>query len=140
MKKNIIIIAISVFVFAVIGSIGYYVFLGSSGKLVSAAPGEKLADQSYAKSAYLVSSDTISPEAQRALAGFTVQKKTASDGGMDITLKATASGYSDMSYHLQKGQQLYFIDTDLNDDINGHEYGMYDDRAVVVDANGYIIQ
>ncbi len=138
--KKYIITTVSIIAAVALLVVGYFVFVGMSGKTVSTTPGAKLSDQPYAKFAYLVSGDTLSPEAQTALAGFTVQKQPASDGGTDITLKSTQAGGQDLQYHLQKGQQLYFVETSMGDDQGNQEYGMYDDKGVITDANGYIVQ
>ena len=139
MKKHIV-TTVSIIAAVVLLAVGYFVFVGMSGKSIPATPGSKLTDQPYAKFAYLVSGDTLSPEAQTALAGFTVQKQPTSDGGMDITLKSIQAGGQDLQYHIQSGQQLYFVETSMGDDQGNQEYGMYDDKGVITDANGNIVQ
>lgn len=101
--------------------------------------GIKLSDEPYASRAYLISSDTLSAQSKIAIAGFEIQKQKASDGGMDITLKAVNPEYHDQQYHLRTGDQLYFIETSFGDDSGNQEYNLGDDSAVVVDANGYIV-
>jgi hypothetical protein len=100
----------------------------------------KLADTPYANSAYLISSDTLSPEAQQAISGFSINKQTNSDGTTTINLIALNPEYQNQSYTLQSGQSLYFIETSWGDDGNGSETFLGDDHAVVVDSNGYIVQ
>lgn len=109
--------------------------------VVGATPsqGIKLSDESYANKAYLISSDTLSAQAQRAIAGFQIQKQVTSDGGTDIMLKALQPEYQDQKYHLKPGDQLYFIEMSMGDDNGGQEYNLGDDNAVVVDSKGYIV-
>lgn len=99
----------------------------------------KLSDTSYANNAYLISSDTLSPEAQQAISGFNINKQTNSDGTTTITLVAINPEYQNQSYTLQSGQSLYFIEMSMGDDRNGSETFLGDDHAVVVDSNGYIV-
>lgn len=101
--------------------------------------GQKLADQNYAQSAYLISSDTLSPNAQLALSGFQIDKKSMPNGITVITLKALNSSYSDQQYTLKPGEQLYFIEKTLVDDSEGKEMNPNDDTAVIVNMNGDVI-
>lgn len=104
------------------------------------APVQKFSDQPYAKNAYLISSDTLSPDATTALAGFKMSKQTFSDGTTRIDLKALEPQYHDQSYTLQPGEQLYFIDQFLGDDQGGAEANIGDDTAVVVNGQGNVVR
>ncbi len=111
----------------------------ASGQNTSNTNLVKLADTPYANSAYLISSNTLSPEAQQAISGFNINKQTNSDGTTTINLVAINPEYQNQSYTLQSGQSLYFIETSWGDDGNGSENFLGDDHAVVVDSNGYIV-
>lgn len=103
-------------------------------------PGTKLADSQYANYAYLISGDSLSADAQQALTGFTMTKQATSDGGMQIILTAKQSNYHNQTYTLKPGQSLYFIETSLGDDQGDQDTMLNDDTAVIVDANGYLVQ
>jgi hypothetical protein len=108
---------------------------------VSSAPQQiKLSDTPYWKAAHLISGDTIDAAGQSALAGFNVDKKVMPDGTTQITLTTTTAGYVNQSYTLQPGQQLYFIETSMGDDRDNQEFNLGDDKAVIVDAQGYVVQ
>lgn len=113
----------------------------SANTVAGATPGQgiKLSDEPYADKTYLISSDTLSAQSQKAIAGFQIQKQSASDGGMNIALKAINPEYHDQQYHLRPGDKLYFIEANLGDDSGNKEYSLSDDSAVVVDSNGYIV-
>lgn len=101
----------------------------------------KLSDQEYVKSAYLVSGDApLSADAKTALAGFVMTKKALADGSIEIFLKAQKPEYHDQKYTLKSGEQLYFIDRFLADDVAGQEKNINDDTGVIVDANGNVVQ
>ncbi|MCL5008876.1 MAG: hypothetical protein M1400_00860 [Patescibacteria group bacterium] len=102
---------------------------------------QKLADQPYYKYAYLISGGTLSPEAKKALAGFSLDKKTLTDGNLQITLTAQKAEYHNQQYVLHSGEQLYFIEKFLADDKSetNEEKNMKDDSAVVVDSQGNIV-
>lgn len=99
----------------------------------------KLSNTRYAPYAYKISDDSVSQEERRALAGFKVSK-SSSGGVTTIQLDTTKQEYSNQTYKLKNGEQLYFIETSLGDDSRGKEYAMEDDTGVVVDSNGYIVR
>lgn len=101
---------------------------------------QKFADQDYAKTAYLVSGPTLTADAQKALAGFQMSKKTLADGSTEITLKSLKPEYHDQIYTIKTGEQLYFIEKFLQDDQNGDEKNILDDTAVVVGADGMVVE
>ena len=101
---------------------------------------QKFADQEYAKGAYLISGPTLSTDAKKALTGFTMSQKTLPNGETSILLKAQKPSYHDQAYTLKAGEQLYFIEKFLQDDVNGVENNIGDDSAVVVNAEGNVVQ
>jgi hypothetical protein len=103
------------------------------------AASNKFSDQPYFNSSYLVSSDSLSPDAQQALSGFHLEKQTSPDGTTLISLKAQKPEYHDQQYNLKPGEQLYFIDKFLADD-SGGERMINDDTAVVVDSQGNVVE
>ena len=101
----------------------------------------KFSDQDYAKSAYLVSGDApLGTDANQALAGFSLNKQAMADKTVVITLKALKSEYHDQTYTLKPGEQLYFIEKFLQDDKEEDETNIHDDTAVIVDADGYVVE
>lgn len=101
---------------------------------------QKFADQPYATSAYLISSDPLSPAAQTAISGFQMTKQSNPDGTTLVTLKALEPQYHDQQYTLRPGDQLYFIDKFMADDLQNKEVNPNDDAAVVVDSQGNIVE
>jgi hypothetical protein len=106
-----------------------------------ASGGQKFIDQSYYKSSYLISGDTLSADAKNALTGFSMDKQTLADGSTQITLTAKKSGYHDQQYTLHSGDQLYFIEKFLGDDNTetNEEKNNMDDSAVVVNSQGNVV-
>ena len=100
----------------------------------------KLADSKYVNSAYLISGDTLDTDAKTALSGFIMDKTVNSDGTTTIKLSSSNPDYQNQSYTLQPGQKLYFIETNLRDDGNDNEFNLGDDKALITDADGNIIQ
>lgn len=98
----------------------------------------KLSDSPLAPNAYLISSDTLSAEAQTALTGFKLDKKTLADGTTQIDLTAIDPEYKNQQYILQPGWSLYFVDRSLGDD-NGKESNIQDDFGIMTDSEGYIV-
>ncbi len=105
----------------------------SSGKV-------KFTDTDNAQYAYLISTDAYDTQTQAALSGFTVDKKTQPDGSMSVTLTAHKAGYVSQSYTVMPGEKLYFIERSLGDDGDNDDATLADDHAVLVDANGYVVQ
>ena len=103
---------------------------------------QKISDSADWPFAYLISEDpaTFDVKTKEALAGFTVTSATLPDGSKVIKLKATEPQYQDQSYTLKTGQKLYFIEKFLQDDVNGQEKNMGDDKVVVTESDGTIVQ
>jgi hypothetical protein len=101
--------------------------------------GTKLSDSPFAKSAYLISTDKLSADTLKALAGFNLSKVAQPDGTTKYILKATNPEYQDQSYVIGSGQRLYFIELSLQDDANNQEKNLGDDHAVVIDSEGNIV-
>jgi cell division protein YceG involved in septum cleavage len=107
----------------------------------SAPVGQVFAGSDLAANAYLISSGTFDATTKKALSGFSVQTSTNPDGSMQIVLKAQNPEYHTQVYTVQPGEQLYFIEKILTDDVAA-DTDKYpnDDSAVLVDPNGYIVQ
>jgi len=115
--------------------------LGPTGTLQNTTTGRtKLADSQYANFAYLISGDTLDSSAKAATSGFTITKTPNSDGTTTISLTSTNPEYQDQTYTLQPGEKLYFIERNMGDDSGGQEGFLGDDTAIIVDAQGYIVQ
>jgi LysM repeat protein len=104
----------------------------------SSIVGTMLADSPYANYAYLISSNSLSADAQKALTGFKLTKSSNADGSTTYTLTAINPEYKTQTYTVQSGQKLYFIERNLGDDA-GEERFLGDDMALVVDAQGKIV-
>ena len=98
------------------------------------------ADSPFAANAYLISTDTYDAQTQQALSGFRVDKKTLTDGSMQITLNAQNTEYHTQTYTVAPGEKLYFIERSLGDDGGNQDINIHDDRAILVDGQGYIVQ
>jgi hypothetical protein len=105
----------------------------------SAATRQRFADWPYQRYAFQVYPGPISPEAQKALAGFDV---TVQDQGDKVLLlfKALTPGYHDATVSVDKRYTAYFIETSMRDDPNSQENNMGDDGVIVVDTDGYMVQ
>ncbi len=102
----------------------------------------KFSDSPFFQYSYLISGNSLSPNAQQVLAGFDLKAIQNSDGTRTYTLTALKPGYVNQTYTLQPGQNLYFIERSMgDDDTTGNiDYNLGDDMAVVVDSNGNIVQ
>jgi len=102
----------------------------------------KFVDQPYYQNTYLISADTLTPDAQSALSGFKMTKTSQPDGTVRITLEALKAGYQNQQYDLKPGEKLYLIESYLQDDdpVKSEDKKLIDDQAVVVDAEGNVIQ
>ena len=137
---------LAVIAVAVVLVLGYFV-LGRSGgqaKISTKQPasliGTKLADSPMADKSYLISTASLSADAQKALTGFSVTSSSSADGSVTYMLKATNPEYQDQSYTLKPGEQLYFVEVSLGDDSGDTDSNLRDDRAIVVDSTGTIIR
>lgn len=103
---------------------------------------QKFSDQKYYSNAYLISSASLSADAQKALNGFQMTKQTLADGSTQVVLKALNSEYRDQQYTLKPGEQLYFIERFSGDDDQGQnkDNNTGDDSAVIVDSQGNVVQ
>ncbi|MDE2096787.1 MAG: hypothetical protein KGL39_06030 [Patescibacteria group bacterium] len=99
----------------------------------------KFSTSPYAQFAYLISGNTLSPEAQHALTGYELVKAKQANGDTQITLRSTSAPAPDQIYTLTPGESLYFVDYVLGDDAQPRDYSPNDDKAIVVDRNGNIV-
>jgi hypothetical protein len=153
MTKKYIIIAIVVLV-VVVG--GWFLLYGGGASGGAAAPYAQIPASSsspqasstavffsssqYAKNAYLISATgTYDAATQKALDGFQVNKQVLSDGSLQIQLVALKSEYATQSYVVKPGEKLYFIESFAGDDSTSEDRSPGDDRAILVDAAGYIL-
>jgi len=109
----------------------------SPSTTTQAAP--NIADARYANNAFLISGDTLDAAAQAATSGFTINKVVNSDGSTTISLSSSNPDYQNQNYTLQPGQKLYFIEMNAGDDVNNGDGTIADDRALVTDVDGNIL-
>lgn len=100
----------------------------------------KLSQTQLANYAYVISDPTLSAQAQQAMSGFSRTRTPLANGSIKITLHALEPQYQDQSVIVPKGDKLYFIETSYGDDAARREYALGDDRAILVDSNGYVVQ
>lgn len=98
-----------------------------------------LADEPYANKAFLISGDTLDDAAKTAMNGFSMTKTPNGDSTTTIILTSTNPEYQNQSYTLQAGQKLYFVESSSGDDGGNQDSFLRDDRAVIVDADGYVV-
>jgi hypothetical protein len=103
----------------------------SAGVLFSSSP--------MAQNAYLISTPTYDAKTDKALSGFKVVKTDLADGSIQYVLNSSNTDYTTQTYIVKPGEKLYFIESTLSDDNNNQDKFTGDDTAVVVDANGYIV-
>lgn len=103
-------------------------------------PPQLFSDSPLSQNAYLISgSTTYDANTKTALSGFKVTKKTLADGSTEITLNSTNPEYQTQIYTVKQGEKLYFIEGISGDDNGTSDRNIGDDTAVLVDANGYIV-
>lgn len=99
--------------------------------------GMLFANTQYAQFAYLVSSGSLSSQAQAALAGFNLTRTQNQNGTTTITITLLANG-AKQTVNLKQGDKLYIIETSFGDDSFGGDSNLGDDGFVLVKANGYV--
>jgi hypothetical protein len=107
--------------------------------VVANATNIKFASSPYAKISYLVSGNTLSPQAQRILAGYQFGKTQLADGGTQITLHSTSTFAKPQVYTLTPGEKFYLVDSVSGDDSLERDYNPGDDKAIIVNQNGYVV-
>ncbi|MDE1850583.1 MAG: hypothetical protein KGH54_02190 [Candidatus Micrarchaeota archaeon] len=114
-------------------------YVNSTGGSASNSSAILFASTQYAPFAYLISSATLSAQAQAALSGFTLSRSSSQNGTDTITLTYLGDG-SKQAIVLRPKYSLYFIETSFGDDGFGSESSLGDDGIVLVDPNGYVAQ
>lgn len=144
MNKSTIVIIVIVFVLVVLGIIAYMINQNNS---IAYNPNSqtktakvKFADSPDFQYSYLISTDNYDVNTKLALTGFDVTKKVLSDGSLQIHLFAKEPEYTSQDYTVKPGQKLYFYERYLQDDQNEKETNLKDDKAVLVDADGYVVE
>ena len=94
---------------------------------------------SLSKNAFLISIPTYDANTKNALIGFNVTQKPLSDGSNEDTLNSQNPEYKTQVYTVKPGEKLYFIESFSADDSGNADRNLRDDNAVLVDANGYIV-
>lgn len=94
----------------------------------------------YYKFAHLISTSNLSSAAKVALTGFKMSSTKNSNGSVSYVL--ARSGYPNLTYTVEPGDKLYMIDVYPTDDhtVTDTDYVPKDDTAVVVNAQGYVVQ
>lgn len=145
MNKSTIVIIVIVLVLVVLGIIAYMLNQNNSivynpNSQTNITAKVKFADSPDFQYSYLISTDNYDANTKLALTGFDVTKKVLSDGSLQIHLSAKEPGYTSQDYTLKPGQKLYFYERYLQDDQNEKETNLKDDKAILVDADGYVVE
>lgn len=104
------------------------------------AKGDKFADSPIFKYAYQIAPGDISATTTAALVGFSITKKTLTDGSIQVTLTPKDADDQFQTYTVKTGETLYFVEMSAGDDQGDTDKNLRDDYGVVVDANGLVIQ
>jgi uncharacterized protein YxeA len=91
------------------------------------------------QSAFLISTPTYDANTKNALIGFNVTQKLLVDGSNEITLNSQNKEYQTQVYIVKPGEKLYFIESFFQDDNGSTDRNLKDDTAVLVDADGYVV-
>jgi hypothetical protein len=100
--------------------------------------GPLLSETLYRLYAYRIYPGPLSPEAERALAGFRVTIRPVSPGAVEVTVSTLRTGASQSAIYDSR-YQLYFLDREQDDDRAGEETDDTDDWFLLTDAAGHII-
>lgn len=145
MKKSVT----TIIVIIIIIILGVWMYSASKSKSInnstvipvsqSGHSNQLFSNSSLSQNAYLISTPTYDANTKTALSGFTVTSSVQTDGSTKYTLNAQNPEYTTQTYIVKPGEKLYFIDSLLADDNGNADKTLRDDTAVVVDANGYIV-
>lgn len=100
----------------------------------------RLMDTRYARYSYLISNETLTNDARRALDGFRWNRTRVNASTVRITLIPEEPQYKRYSVLVRDDQKLYFIETSFGDDAPHRETQLDDDAPVKVDGDGYVVQ
>lgn len=93
----------------------------------------------YYPFSYLISDNaSLSSQGQVATADFNLTHVELQNGSIEYKLAFRDTGLT-YNVTLQKGDKLYFIDTNVVDDSPGADHSTLDDGYAVVDVNGYVV-
>lgn len=92
----------------------------------------------YAQYAYLISSPTLSQQAQSALAGFKLVRTTLQNGSVEMNISLSGSGQGN-SVTLAPGYKMYLVEATFGDDGYGFDSSLGDDGFVIVNTTGYVV-
>lgn len=144
-----VLILVGVYFFVAVGTVqqsGNSIKSISTGQTTQNVGSENITSQKFSDSAdyqysHLISSP-LSADAKTAINGFQLSQASNSDGSITYTFTAIEQSYTNQTYNVKPGENLYFIEKSSGDDdlAANADYGMRDDYAVIVDGNGYIVQ
>jgi len=114
-------------------------YINSTAQAASNSSAILFANTQYSPFAYLISSATLSSQAQAAISGFSLSRSSSQNRTTTLTLTYLADG-SKQVISLKPQYKLYFIETSFGDDGFGSESSLGDDGVVMVDPSGYVAQ
>ena len=148
-KKTILAVSGVIVVLAIIGA---FLFLQGSAAKPTIVPGPtqsggvptqsgnapiRLQDSQYAPYSYKIFPGPLSSQAQSALAGFSMQNRTFSNGTAIINL--SANGQTAASFTVTANDSVYFVETSFGDDQGHYDGSLGDDFVLLVNQTGYIV-
>lgn len=96
------------------------------------------ANTAYAPYSYVAYPGPPSQQAQAALAGFNLTSTALQNGSTEIKIMLVGTNLS-RSLTLKPNYKLYIIEINFADDGYSYDSSLDDDRFVVVDPNGYMV-
>ncbi len=110
------------------------------GKPMLVLKGQNFMNNPLFSRAYLIfpTSGTLSSDAQKAMAGWTMNTTANSDGSTQVDLIPKEAEDVKQSFTVKQGYKLYFIELTLSDDQTGVDLNRADDIGVLVDPNGIV--
>ena len=113
----------------------------NAGSNASGTPsgGISFSGSQYASSAVEVYPGTTNGASSAEVQGFDMATAQQSDGSTRVTMTERAGGQA-LAATVPIGGSLYFNDANPGDDATGQDKYLQDDKLIVVDKNGYIVQ
>ncbi len=102
--------------------------------------GALLSGTQYYSYAYQISGNaTLSSSGKIATSDFNITEKTLQNGSTTYSIAFSELG-TVYNVTISPTEKLYFIDTNLQDDVHGSDLSLGDDGFAVVNATGYVVE
>ncbi|MCL4338268.1 hypothetical protein M1271_01105 [Patescibacteria group bacterium] len=102
--------------------------------------GMKLADTSYAQISYKIAPGSLTPEAQKAMAGWGIKTQNLPDGSIQVNLTPKSSDDFSQQFTVRPGNSLYFVEiTGADDNVaSDKDANLRDDFGIIVNKDGIV--